>query len=483
MQGEKDHVSKRQLERSATQVPSAVNPTDQYFRDPEAVRRLVCHNMDCKIDPFNFKNQVQVKHAHLNKTPPPIPKSYQKHKQERDSIVEPEIERSIEVTRSIDSSTTPGVSVTKSTTSEPPVANLVSFSPPPTPPPRRRGRQRANAHSQGVPTVDTLLGVPNVAAGDTLVDSRDLVTPASEGHSSSDDVDSSSTTSSSSSDIEDIGTMAPPLPPRDELMENTYVTMLQSENMDLSLMTGKVAPPLPPRDLDDLPIPISPGNPPPIPPRDLLSSPIQPDSVDLPRPFPLPPMDSNTPPIPPRDRDKKRNSPKLPRQTYTPPIQQRNAQPLAHCNSTEMQRKLNQVQLIEMDDAFSPGDQYCLDMSTEFGQSVARELLSQSSRSSFTEEIAKKLSSSSLLRPSKAVMQSFSGNDSFASPSLPPPLIPSSSTQSERKSEQPSSSATSSNPLDSLLDKTDLSKWATTSHNQQEKLENNNTTPNGNVLT
>ena len=81
-------------------------------------------------------------------------------------------------------------------------------------------------------------------------------------------------------------------------------------------------------------------------------------------------------------------------------------------------------------------------------------------------------------------MRSFSSNDSVASPSLPPPLIPSSSsTQSERKSEQPSSSSATSNPLDSLLDKTDLSKWATTSHNQQEKLDNNSTTPNGNVLT
>ena len=428
---------------------------------------------------------MQLKQAHLNKTPPPVPKSYQRHKQERDSIVDPDLERSTEIPNSGDSNALPYINVMKADTSEPPVANLVPISPPPTPPPRRRGRQRANAQSKAV-SVDTLLGVPDITAGDTVVDSPDVVTSSvSESHSSSDDVDTSSTTSSSSgSDV--IGMTAPPLPPRDELMENTYVTMLQSENVDLSLTTRRVAPPLPPRDHDDLPIFVPPGNPPPLPPRDLLSSPIQPDSMlstrDLPKPVPLPPRDSNTPPVPPRDR--KKNSPKLHRQAFTPPTQQKNTQPLAHCNSTEMQRKLTQspeLQLIEMDDGFSPGDGFCLDMTTEFGQSVARELMSHS-RSSFTEEIAKKISSSFLLRPSKAVMQSFSGDDPFGS-SLPPPLLPStSSTQSETKSEQPPSSATS-NPLDSLLDKNDYSKWATTTHNQQEKLENNSTTPNGNVLT
>jgi len=386
----------------------------------------------------------------------------------------------MEVQRSGDGNTVPNVSVTKTATTEPPVADLVSFSPPPTPPPRRRGRQRANAQSQQ-PSVDAMLSVPNITGADAFVDSPGVESPVSEGNSSSDEVDSSSTTSSSSGNDDGIGTMAPPVPPRDELLvENTYVTMLQSENVDLlagnTPPSGSAPPPLPPRDLDDLPILVPAGNPPPLPPRDLLTSPLPPDSMsstrDLPKPIPLPPMSSNTPAVPPRD--KKKNSPKMPRQTYTPPTQQKNAQPLAHCNSTEMQRKhteSSEFQLIEMEDAFS-SDGFCLDMSSEFSQSVARELLSQSSRSSFTEEIAKKLSSSSILRPSKAVMQA-----------LPPPLIPASSS-SQSKSEQPPSSSATKNPLDSLLSKNELSKWAATSHNQQEKQEDtNNMTANGNVLT
>ena len=53
-----------------------------------------------------FKAQVQVKKAHLNKTPPPVPKSYQCFKEEEDSLVEPEIEGSTEIAKS-DNSTLP----------------------------------------------------------------------------------------------------------------------------------------------------------------------------------------------------------------------------------------------------------------------------------------------------------------------------------------------------------------------------------------
>ena len=85
---------------------------------------------------------MQVKKANLNKTPQPVPKSYQCFKEEGDSLVEPEIEGSTEMAK-FDGSTLPNAmeastEMAKSDGSvlpnavKLPATNVVSFSSPPT---------------------------------------------------------------------------------------------------------------------------------------------------------------------------------------------------------------------------------------------------------------------------------------------------------------------------------------------------------------
>ena len=410
----------------------------------------------------------------MNKAPPPIPKSYQRHKLERASLVEVEMENSVEIPKSVSNNSLPNICVnTTTTTNEPPVANLLSFSPPPTPPPRRR-KQRG---TREVTPKNTTLDVPD--SGGTILDD----------HSSSDEVDTTSSSGSSSCDSPTVKNMvAPPLPPRSEL--SNYVTMLQPNTMDLP---PTEPPPLPPRDeLMDSPV--------------LMHNLLQPDTTDLPpltEPPPLPPRDadspvcmhnsSSAPPLPSRNipsvsglrprcdaiptvppRDKKRISPNTSRKAaYTPPVPHRNIDLGPRRNSAEAICSSPDISLIDVEDIWK---------SEDFGEVLAHELLSQASRSSFTEEIAKKLQSNFIMRPSKAVMDTLSNDDSF-SLSLPPPLIPStsSSPQVNRKTDD---TVASSDPLDLLLDKSDLTKWVTTSSNGQQPQEKNATpTANGNVLT
>jgi len=411
---------------------------------------------------------VQLKQAYMNKTPPPVPKSYHKHKLERASLVDSEMERSTEIPKSISNNSLPNICISSTTpvTNEPPVANLLSLSPPPTPPPRRRkqrGSQQATSKSSTLDITD----------GRTILDDQ----------SSSDDVDSSSTSSSSSSNSPTATTVAPPLPPRNELTD--YVTMLQPKTMDLPLPAG-VPPPLPPRDELTSPVLMyNSSSAPPLPPRD-VPPPLLPSNVD-----------AIVPIAPPRD--KKRSSPKVNRKsmlTYTPPLPHKELDLGRRCSVDLMHSSSSSnVPLLDvgshcdtvdmLHDSPSP-DISLLDVGNqwpdEFSNTIARELLAQESRTSFTEEIAKKLQSNLFMRPSKAVMDTLA-DDPFSS--LPPPLIPStsSSPQVERKTDVPPSTTASNDPLDRLFDKSDLNKWVTTSSSQQMQHQEKHTTANGNVLT
>lgn len=384
----------------------------------------------------------------MNKAPPPVPKSYQKHKLERASLVEPEIERSTEIPKSISNNSLPNIAVSTTTVpNEPPVADLLSFSPPPTPPPRRR-KQRGGG--QATPKTSTL-DVPD--SGGTILDD----------HSSSDEVDTTSSSGSSSDSPTATNIVAPPLPPRSEL--NNYVTMLQPNTMDLPLTDAP--PPLPPRDelLESPVLMHNSSSAPPLPPRD------EPPSAPV-----LPPR-SDVPIVPPRD--KKKLSPNTARKTtYTPPAPHKEFDMGPRCNSADVLNNLpaSSVSLIDVEDPW-PSDE-------EFGNTLARELLSQASRSSFTEEIAKRLQSNLFMRPSKAVMDTLSNDDPF-SPTLPPPLIPStsSSPQVNRKTDECPSTTANFDPLDRLLDKSDLTKWVATSSQQQQEKTTTTATANGNVLT
>ena len=385
---------------------------------------------------------MQLKQAHMNKAPPPVPKSYQKHKLERASLVEPEIERSTEIPKS-NSNPNIAVGTTVTAHSDPPVADLLSLtSPTPTPkaPPRRRNKKH------GIGQI-----IPKGSAQD--VPDKGGITINLEDHSSSDEVDTTST-SSSSGDSPIRRGVVPPLPPRDD-----YVTMLQPKIMDLPLTDGP--PPLPPRDeLVTSPLLMhNSSSAPPLPSRNEPSVPVVPPRNDI---IPLAPP-----------REKKRISPNLPRKTYTPPVPHKGFDMGPRCNSADV---LN---------SSMPPDESLIDIeeqwvSEDFGGTLARELLAQTSRTSFTEEIAKKIQSNSFMRPSKAVMDTISSDDPFSS-SLPPPLIPSTTSSTASKTTEDFSSMTAkSDPLDQLLDKNDLSKWlSTSSSNQQEKT----TTANGNVLT
>ena len=390
--------------------------------------------------------QVHLKQAHMNKAPPPVPKSYQKHKLERASLVDPEIEGSTEIPKSVSNNSLPNICVSMTTSNEPPTANLLSFSPPPTPPPRRRKQRGVKEIAKEIAP----LNVPD--RGGTTLDDQ----------SSSDEVDASSSSSSSSS-TSPIGNMvAPPLPPRDDIH---YVDMLQPKVMDLPL--SSVPPPLPPRDeLTNSPILLyNSSSAPPLPPRDVPSPPL------------LPPRDDAIGPTAP-PRDKKRLSPNTSRKitSYTPPLQHKDIDLGPRRNSIDIltNSKLSDVSLLEFEKDWE---------SENFGNTLARELL-QSSRSSFSEEIAKRLQSNSIMRPSKAVMDTLSNDDPFSS-SLPPPLIPStsSSSQVDGRTDSCASTTASSDPLDRLFDKNDLSKWVTTSSSSQQQQDNNTTTANGNVLT
>lgn len=387
----------------------------------------------------------------MNKAPPPVPKSYQKHKLERASLVELEIERSTELPKSVSNNSLPNVCVSTTTTSnEPPTADLLSFSPPPTPPPRRRKQRGAKEDVKEKASLD----VPD--RGATTLDNQ----------SSSDEVDTSSSSSSSTSTSPIDNMVPPPLPPRDEI---NYVDMLQPKvtttYVDLSL--SSVPPPLPPRDeLNDSPIMMyNSTSAPPLPPRDEPTAPL------------LPPRSDVTGPTAP-PRDKKRLSPNTSRKitSYTPPLQHKDIDLGPRRNSFDIlsNPNLSDVSLLEFENEQE---------SEDFGKTLARQLL-LSSRSSFTEDIAKRLQSNSIMRPSKAVMDTLSNDDPFSS-SLPPPLIPStsSSPQVDRKTVDCPSTTGSNNPLDRLLDKSDLSKWVTTSSSNQQQQENNTTTANGNVLT
>ena len=393
---------------------------------------------------------MQLRQAHMNKTPPPVPKSYQKHKLERASLVELEIERSTEIPKSVSNNSLPNVCVSTTTSNEPPTANLLSFSPPPTPPPRRR-KQR---------------GAKEIAKENAPPDVPDRSGTTLDNQSSSDEVDTSSSSSSTSTSPID-NMVPPPLPPRDEI---DYVDLLQpkvtTSYVDLPL--SSVPPPLPPRDEPpDSPVLMyNSSSAPPLPPRDEPSAPLLPPRSDI-----------VCPTVPPRD--KKRLSPNTTRKitSYTPPLQHKDIDlgPRRNSIDTLTNSKLPDVSLLEIENEWE---------SEDFGNTLARQLL-QSSRSSFSEEIAKRLQSNSIMRPSKAVMDTLSSDDPFSS-SLPPPLIPSSSTSSSpqvnRKTDDCASTTGSNNPLDWLLDKSDLSKWVTTSSSNQQQ-ENNTTTANGNVLT
>ena len=408
---------------------------------------------------INVIVQVQLKQAHMNKAPPPVPKSYQKHKLERASLVELDIERSMEIPKSVSNNSLPNICVSTTTSNEPPTADLLSFSPPPTPPPRRRKQRGAKE----IPKENAPLDVPD--RGGTTLDDQ----------SSSDEVDTSSSSSSSTTTSPIDNMVPPPLPPRDEI---NYVDMLQpkitTSYVDLPLTT--VPPPLPPRDeLIDLPprdgltdspiLMYNSSSAPPLPPRDEPSAPL------------LPPMSDVTGPTAP-PRDKKRLSPNTSRKitSYTPPLQHKDIDLGPRRNSVDAlsKPKSSDVSLLELENEWK---------SEDFGSTLARQLL-LSSRSSFTEDIAKRLQSYSIMRPSKAVMDTLSNDDPFSS-SLPPPLIPStsSSPQVDRKTDNCSSTTGSNNPLDQLFDKSDLTKWVTTSSSNQQQQEKNTTTANGNVLT
>ena len=382
----------------------------------------------------------------MNKTPPPIPKSYQKHKLERASLVELEIERSTEIPKSHSNNSLPNVGVSTTTSKEPPTGNLLSFSPPPTPPPRRR-KQRGNKQ---VTKESTALDVPD--GGATTLDDQ----------SSSDEVDTSSSTSSSSNSPTRSNMVAPPLPPRDEL---NYVDMLQPKIVDLP-MPSQPPPPLPPLDdiKETVTLMYNSSSAPPLSPQDVPTPPLL-----------HPSNDAAIPTAPPRD--KKRLSPNTSRKvtSYTPPLQHRDIDLGPRRNSIDVltDSKSSDVSLLELENE---------QKSEDFGKALARELL-LTSRSSFSEEIAKKFQSNSFMRPSKAVMDTLSNDDPFSS-SLPPPLIP--STSSLPQDDTKTDTTASSDPLDRLLDKNDLSKWVISNSSQQQ--ENNattttSTTANGNVLT
>lgn len=370
----------------------------------------------------------------MNRTPPPIPKSYQRHKLERASLVEPEMERSTEIPKSSSNNSLPNISVSTTASNDPPVANLLSFSPPPTPPPRRRKQRGAQ---KPVP-VSVTLDIPDQSTA--LID-----------QSSSDELDSS--TSSSSSNVNS-PVVAPPLPPRVEM--DNYIAMLQQPKNTKLPPPADLPPPLPPRD-DLIPSPVlmyNSGTAPPLPSRD----------------------DPMVPIIPPRDR--KKLSPNSSRKiTYTPPLPHKDYDLGPRRNSIEClcNSPSPDVPLLDMENQWQCED---------FGNSLARQLLAQDSRTSFTEEIAKKLQSNLFMRPSKAVMDTLSHDDSS---SLPPPLIPSttSSHQVDAKTDDCPPTAKSSNPLDQLLDKNDLSKWMSSSNNSSNssQRQEKHATPNGNVLT
>ena len=394
--------------------------------------------------------QVQLKQAHMNKAPPPVPKSYQKHKLERASLVEPDLERSMEITKSNSNTSLPNIAVdttstTTSTSNEPPVADLLSFSPPPTPPPRRRKKRGTGEDTPKGSTLD----VPDKGG----------ITISLEDHSSSDEVETTSS-SSSSGDSPIRKPVAPPLPPRDN-----YVTMLQSKTMDLSLTDGP--PPLPPRDEIMSPVLLcNSSSAPPLPPRDEPSVPAVPPRNDL------------IPSAPLRDKDKKGISPIFSRKTYTPPVPHKDFDMGPRRNSADVlcNSPSPDVSLMEVEIPWPQED---------FGSTLARELLAQAQRSSFSEDIAKKLQTNPFMRPSRAVMDTITNDEPFSS-SLPPPLIPSTSSTSSKITEDLATTA-KSDPLDQLFDKSDLSKWVTTSSSNQQQEKNTNTTtstttPNGNVL-
>ena len=388
---------------------------------------------------------MELKQAHMNKTPPPIPKSYQKHKLERASVVEPEIERSMEIPKSNSNTSLPNIAVGTTTlaSNEPPVADLLSFSPPPTPPPRRRKKRGTGEDTPKGSTLD--------------VPVKGSITISLEDHSSSDEVDTSSS-SSSSGDSPIRKAVAPPLPPRDD-----YVTMLQSKTMDLSLTDGP--PPLPPRDEMSPVLLCNTSSAPPLPRRDKPSAPAVPSRNDI---IPLAPP-----------RDKKKISPIFSRKTYTPPVPHKDLDLGPRRNSADVlcNSPLPDVSLMETENSWTHKD---------FRSTLAHELLAQAQRSSFSEDIAKKLQSNPFMRPSRAVMDTITNDDPFSSSCLPPPLIPSTSSSTlSKKTEDLSSTTAKSDPLDQLLDKSDLSKWVTTSssNQQQEKNTTTTTTPNGNVLT
>ena len=375
----------------------------------------------------------------MNKAPPPVPKSYHKHKLERASLVEPEIERTIEIPKSASNNSLPNICVSTASSNEPPTGDLLSLSPPPTAPPRRRKQKEAK----------------QVTIDSTESDVQDTGSTVLGDESCSDEVDtsSSSTSSAITSPIDNM--IPPPLPPRDEI---DYVDMLQPKVMDLSI--ASVPPPLPPRDgLTDSPVLMYNSScAPPLPSRDITTAPLLPPRNDI-----------TIPTAPPRD--KKGLSPNSSRKitSYTPPLQHKDIDSGPRRNSIDVLRSSlsPDVSLLEFENDWK---------SEDLGNALARELL-QTSRSSFTESIAKRLQSNHFMRPSRAVMDSLSSDESF-SPSLPPPLIPSTSS-TPQASNKLDETTISNDPLDRLLDKNDLSKWLSSSNQQ----ENNTTTANGNVLT